>query len=158
MEFGRDAGAILVVEDDPDDQQLMLRAAQKSGIGCKVFLAESGPQALDFLYSRGEFVNSIQPTPNAIFIDLSLPGMSGLELLKKLRAEGDVQWPVIVYTGSSNERDVVACYVSGANSVIQKSGDYEQTMSGIGEAIRYWLTVNRTPNAFLHTRSNPYVG
>jgi two-component system response regulator len=140
---------ILLVEDNPDDEVLTLRALKKNNILNEVVVARDGVEALDFLFASGSHAGrdtSVQP--QLILLDLKLPRVDGLEVLRRLRAdERTALLPVVVLTTSNEERDVVSSYQLGANSYIRKPVDFEQFMEAVRQLGLYWLVLNVAPPA-----------
>lgn len=138
---------ILLVEDEPDDEALTLRALKKSNIKNKVVVAHDGVEALDYLWGRGEYANrDTNAMPQVILLDLKLPKMDGLEFLRHIRSDKRTKLlPVVIMTSSKEEKDIINGYSLGANSYIRKPVDFEK----FGEAVRqlglYWLLLNEAP-------------
>ena len=138
---------ILLVEDEPDDEALTLRALKKSNIKNKVVVAHDGVEALDYLWGRGEYAGrDTNAMPQVILLDLKLPKMDGLELLRHIRSDKRTKLlPVVIMTSSKEEKDIINGYSLGANSYIRKPVDFEK----FGEAVRqlglYWLLLNEAP-------------
>jgi CheY-like chemotaxis protein len=130
---------ILLVEDNPDDVQLTLRALKKSNIANDVTVARDGVEALEHLASSA-------PLPTVILLDLKLPQMDGLEVLRRIRAEA--RWkllPVVILTTSMEEQDVIKSYGLGANSYIRKPVEFEQFIEAVRQLGLYWLLLNKSP-------------
>lgn len=138
---------ILLVEDNPDDMELTLRALKKNDILTDVEVVRDGVEALDFLFARGAYVNrNSRRNPQLILMDLKLPRMDGFEVLKEMRShEQTCMIPVVVLTTSNEEQDVRRSYAMGANSYIRKPVDFDQFMEVIKQLERYWLTLNESP-------------
>ncbi len=138
---------ILLVEDNPDDMELTLRAFKKNGIQMDVEVVRDGVEALDFLFARDAYIerdNSL--SPELILLDLKLPRLNGFEVLKEMRNHALTNMiPVVVLTTSSEEKDVCKSYAMGANSYIRKPVDFDQFMDVIKQLGRYWLTLNESP-------------
>jgi two-component system, response regulator len=133
-------GNILLVEDNPDHATLTRRALKQGNVANSVVLAEDGQAALDFLFGAGNAL------PVLILLDLKLPKVDGLEVLKRLRASKRTRRiPVVILTSSDDERDRAACYDLGCNSYIRKPVDFDQFSSAVRELGLYWLVLNEQP-------------
>ena len=137
---------ILLVEDNADDETLMLRALKKNSIENRVIIARDGVEALDYLFSTGEYEGSnAQALPHLILLDLKLPKLNGHEVLKRLRADKRTRYiPVVVLTSSTEENDVINSYDLGANGFVQKPVDFNEFVQVAKQLGVYWLAVNRT--------------
>lgn len=138
---------ILLVEDNPDDVDLTLRALKKNKIANEVQIARDGQEALDFLFCRGAH-NQRDPSqlPTITLLDIKLPKVDGMEVLRQLRADPRTKLlPVVLLTSSKEERDVLEGYSLGANSYIQKPVDFGQFMEAVGKLGLYWLVLNVPP-------------
>lgn len=137
---------ILLVEDNPDDEMLALRAFKKNNITNEVNVARDGVEALDFLFGRGAYQGrDLTQQPSLILLDLKLPKMDGLEVLKALRANEHTRLiPVVVMTTSKEEDDLVRSYSYGANSYIRKPVDFNQFIDAVRQVGLYWLVLNET--------------
>jgi two-component system response regulator len=136
---------ILLVEDNPNDAELTMRALKKNKLANNVMIARDGTEALDFLFCRGKFGDrDITSTPKVVLLDLKLPKINGLEVLKIIKEDSRTSSvPVVVVTSSAEEPDIQEAYLLGANSFIVKPVDFEQfinTMSSLG---LYWLVINK---------------
>jgi len=137
------AARILLVEDNPDDEELTLRALRHHQMAENVVVARDGVEALDFLFSKGTELN---PLPHVVLLDLNLPRMSGHEVLKAVREDDRTRsLPVVVLTSSNEESDIQNSYRSGANSYIRKPVDYRQFVDAVEKIGSYWLTLNQGP-------------
>lgn len=138
---------ILLVEDNAADIELTIRAFRKNNLANPVIVAEDGSQALDYLYCRGEYAHRNPAcTPKVILLDLKLPKVDGLEVLKVIK--GDERFrliPVVVLTSSHEEQDVVASYHLGVNSYIVKPIDFDKFVSAVCQLGLYWLVLNLCP-------------
>ncbi len=138
---------VLLVEDNPSDLRLVLRVLKEQNFGDHVHLARDGEEALDFMFSRGPFAAyPLKVLPKVILLDLKLPLVDGIEVLREIRANPRTKhMPVVALTSSSNEKDIAECYALGVNSYIQKPlefGRFKQTLQAIAV---YWLTMNCPP-------------
>ena len=132
---------ILLVEDNPDDEALTLRALRRNRIANTVAVARDGAEAVDLLLGGDPLV------PCLILLDLKLPKIDGLEVLRRIRAGASTRClPVVVLTSSREERDIVESYSLGANSYIRKPVDFEQFTEAVGQLGLYWLVLNETPS------------
>jgi two-component system response regulator len=138
---------ILLVEDNPDDEALTIRALTKNKILNDVIVARDGAEALDYLLGKGEFAGrDMSVQPQVILLDLNLPKISGLDVLRRIRSEESTKLlPVVVLTTSNEERDLIGSYSLGANSYIRKPVDFEQFSEAIRQLGVYWLVLNRAP-------------
>ena len=134
------AQLIVLVEDNPDDQALTLRALKKQNIANEIVVVNDGVEALDFLLAPDN------PMPHLVLLDLKLPKLDGLQVLQRLRSEPRTQLlPVVVLTSSDEERDVIDGYRLGANSYIRKPVDFNQFTEAIRHLGLYWLVLNQAP-------------
>jgi len=144
-----DTRPILLVEDNPDDVALTLRAFRKNRIVNDVVVARDGVEALDYLFATGNYSDrDPADVPAVVLLDLKLPRLDGLEVLRRLRADVRTQLlRVVVLTSSKEDTDVVRSYTHGANSYIRKPVDFDSFMSAVGQLGLYWLLLNETPPA-----------
>lgn len=141
-----DSIEILLVEDNPNDAELALRALRKNNLANKVFTVHDGQQALDFLFCQGIYEGRKNGSPKVIFLDLKLPKVDGLEVLRAIRSDEHTRHiPVVVLTSSQEEQDIVATYELGVNSFIVKPIDFNNFMKAIVELGFYWLVLNKQP-------------
>ena len=135
---------ILLVEDNPKDEILTLRALQKSKIANDVVVARDGVEALDYLFGRGAYSDPASHVmPQLILLDLKLPKVDGLQVLREVRAnERTRRLPIVVFTSSSEEEDLLSSYNLGANSYIRKPVDFEQFVEATTQLGMYWLVLN----------------
>ncbi len=140
---------ILLIEDNPDDEALTLRAFKKNNIRNPVLLARDGAEALDLLFGTGPYAgHPLKELPQVILLDLKLPKINGLEVLKRIRGDALTKLlPVVVLTSSDEERDIVMSYSLGANSYIRKPVDFDKFIEAIRELGLYWLVLNEVPPA-----------
>ena len=137
-------GTILLVEDNPDDIKLTLRAFKSNNISNDVIVAEDGVQALDYLF--GKDGNGGKELPSVVLLDLKLPRVNGMEVLQKIRADERTKLlPVVILTSSDEERDVLDGYSFGANSYVRKPVDFVEFTQAAKQLGLYWLLMNRTP-------------
>ena len=138
---------ILVVEDNPDDEALMVRALKKSKILNDVVVTRDGVEAWDYLTGAGAFANrDTTLMPQVILLDLKLPKLDGLGLLRKIRADQRTHLlPVVILTSSNEERDRVESYGLGANSYVRKPVDFQQFVAATSQLGLYWLVLNEPP-------------
>jgi CheY-like chemotaxis protein len=139
--------SILLVEDNPDDEALAIRALKRHHISNAIVVARDGVEALDYLFARGVYAGrdtSIKPT--VVLLDLKLPRVDGLEVLRQLRADERTKLlPVVVLTTSSEEQDMLSSYSLGCNSYIRKPVDFVQFSEAIRQLGMYWLLINEAP-------------
>ncbi|SFM45486.1 response regulator [Methanolobus profundi] len=135
---------ILLVEDNPEDVELTLRALRKNNIANNVVVLGDGEKALEFIYGRGEFEGrEIKAFPRLILLDLKLPKVDGLEVLKTIKSDPDVSSiPVVMLTSSREECDIVESYKLGVNSYIVKPVDFDNFVESINKIGFYWLLMN----------------
>jgi two-component system response regulator len=130
---------IVLVEDNPDDEALTLRALKKNAIASEVMVLRDGAEALDVLLAADA------PSPQLVLLDLKLPRIDGLEVLRRLRGEPRTALlPIVILTSSNEERDLVESYRLGANSYIRKPVDFEQFIEAVRQLGLYWLVLNQT--------------
>jgi CheY-like chemotaxis protein len=138
---------ILLVEDNPDDEALALRALKKSHILNEVVVARDGAEALDYLFGTGSHAGrDARVMPALVLLDLKLPRIDGLEVLRRLRADGRTRFlPVVVLTSSKDEPDLVKSYSLFCNSYIRKPVDFAQFVEAVRNVGLYWLVLNEAP-------------
>ncbi len=138
---------ILLVEDNPDDEALTLRALNKNNIKNKIVVARDGVEALDYLFGTGMYAGRDPGSrPELILLDLKLPKVDGFEVLKKLRADERTKLlPVVILTSSKEQQDVVNGYGLGANSYVRKPVDFQDFVDAVGQLGLYWLVLNERP-------------
>ena len=138
---------ILLVEDNADDEELTLRALKKNHIGNKVFIVRDGAEALDFLFCTGIYADrDPHEMPQVTLLDLKLPKVDGLEVLRRIRADPRTHTlPVVILTSSNEEKDVVDGYKLGANSYVRKPVDFNEFLEAARQLGLYWLVLNNLP-------------
>jgi two-component system response regulator len=138
---------ILLVEDSPDDVELTVRALRKHGVANELTIARDGIQALDYLFGRNAYrQRDVSEHPAVVLLDLKLPKVDGLEVLKLMRADSRTRRiPVVVLTSSREERDLVASYDLGANSYVRKPVDFAEFLEAVRQLGLYWLLLNEVP-------------
>ncbi len=141
--------SILLVEDNPDDEALTLRAMNKMSITNQVYVARDGAEALDFLFATGvDAGRPLYDLPALILLDLKLPKVDGLEVLRRLRSADHTRLiPVVMLTNSNEEQDILSSYYLGANSYVRKPVDFKAFMNLVGQLGAYWLGLNEIPPA-----------
>jgi two-component system response regulator len=141
-----DDKVILLVEDNPDDVVLTLRALKKNNIGNEVVVARDGAEALDYLFATGVHAGrDLGVQPQVILLDLKLPKVDGLEVLRRLRADERTQLlPVVILTSSKEERDLMEGYRLGANSYVRKPVDFGQFAEAVRQLGLYWFVLNES--------------
>lgn len=140
---------ILLVEDNKDDVELTLHALHKENLANHIHVCRDGEEALEFLFCQGQFNGrSLEKPPRLILLDLKLPKVDGMEVLKRLKNDDRTKTiPVVILTSSKEERDLVQSYGLGANSYIQKPVDFDQFRSTVKSVGFYWLLINQPPVA-----------
>jgi CheY-like chemotaxis protein len=137
---------ILLVEDNPNDAELALHALKKNNLANRVEWVKDGEAALDFLFHRGIYASRPNTLPRVVLLDLRLPKVDGIEVLKQLRANPETkELPVVVLTSSKEERDVTATYQLGVNSYVAKPVAFDEFARTVAELGMYWVLVNRVP-------------
>jgi CheY-like chemotaxis protein len=138
---------LLLVEDNPQDELLTLRALRKANVANRIDVVRDGQQALDYLLREGEFADREGPAlPTVVLLDIGLPRLSGLEVLERLRADPRTELlPVVILTSSDEERDRLKSYQMGANSFVRKPVDFSEFAETVARLGVYWLATNETP-------------
>ena len=137
---------ILLVEDSSLDAELMIRAMKGGGLANKLLWVKDGQEALDFLFRQGEFAKREDTVPRLVLLDLKMPRVDGIEVLKAIKAnEKTKRIPVVVMTSSQEEKDVAQSYDLGVNSYVVKPVDFSALTELARQAGYYWLAINRTP-------------
>lgn len=139
--------AIMLIEDNADDELLTLRALKKNGITNTVVIARDGAEALDYLFGTGKYAGrDVNDVPLLILLDLKLPKIEGLEVLRRLRANNCTKLvPVVILTSSREQPDMLAGYNLGANSYVRKPVDFTEFVDAVGKLGLYWLILNEGP-------------
>jgi DNA-binding response OmpR family regulator len=146
MENMNRLGRILLVEDDPKDVELTLTALEEYNLANEVIVARDGEEALEYLYSRGKFKTRSSDNPAVILLDLKLPKVDGLEVLKQVKSDGKLSMiPVVVLTSSKEEKDMVASYKLGVNAYVVKPVDFHEFVNAIKELGAFWAVINEPP-------------
>lgn len=143
-----DSKVILLVEDNPDDEALTLRAFAKNNIGNRIVVVRDGAEALDWLFRREGHAGRAEPDPQVILLDLKLPKIDGLEVLRQIREDPRTKLlPVVILTSSKEESDLLRGYELRANSYIRKPVDFARFVESVRELGMYWLVLNEPPPA-----------
>ena len=139
---------ILLVEDNADDEALTLRALRRNNISNAVTVARDGVEALDYIFGRAAYAGrDVSLTPSLVLLDLKLPKLGGLEVLRHLRADArTIGIPVVALTSSKEKQDLIACYEAHINSYVRKPVDFVQFMEAVRQLGAYWLKINETPS------------
>jgi CheY-like chemotaxis protein len=147
MSGGTNTKVILLVEDNPDDEALAIRALKRNHIGNEIVVAHDGVEALDYLFGTGQYAGrDIALKPAVVLLDLKLPRIDGLEVLRRVRENETTRLlPVVVLTTSSEEQDLLDSYSLGCNSYIRKPVDFLQFSEAIRQLGMYWLLMNEPP-------------
>ena len=137
---------ILLVEDNPRDEELTIRALKKSNVLNPVVVAHDGVEALDYLFARGAYAGRAPGQPQIVLLDLKLPRIDGLEVLRAVRLDERTKLlPVVILTSSLEEQDLIRGYGLGANSYVRKPVDFVQFSEAVRQLGLYWLVLNETP-------------
>ena len=139
--------SILLVEDNADDEALTLRAMNKSKVANEIVVVRDGAEALAYLFCTGVYAERDPlELPQVILLDLKLPKVDGIDVLRQIRAEPRTRLlPVVILTSSKEEQDLVNAYASGANSYVRKPVDFNQFVDAVGQLGLYWLVLNEAP-------------
>ncbi len=139
---------ILLVEDNPSDVQLTLHALERNHLANRIHVVRDGAEALDYLFSTGPYAERSQRNPRVVLLDLKLPLIDGLEVLRRMKEDPRTRTiPVVVLTSSREERDIVDSYQLGVNSYIVKPVDFEQFTESVRQLGFYWALLNQPPSA-----------
>ena len=137
---------ILLVEDNPADAELVLRALRKGKLANHITWVKDGAEALDFIFRRGAYSGRRDQNPRLILLDLKLPKMDGIEVLRQIKAEQRTRLiPVVMVTSSAEARDIAKSYELGVNSYVVKPVEFEQFSETVAKAGFYWMLVNKAP-------------
>lgn len=138
---------ILLVEDNASDEELTLLALKKNNISNPVVVAKDGAEALDYLFGRGAYAaRDTRDLPQVVLLDLNLPKLSGIDVLRAIRADERTRFlPIVILTSSKEDTDLVSSYASGANSYIVKPVDFSQFAESVRQLGLYWLVLNQSP-------------
>ncbi|HEY7639557.1 MAG TPA: response regulator [Steroidobacteraceae bacterium] len=138
---------ILLVEDNPDDEELTLLSLRKNNLAHEIVVVRDGVEAIDFLFANGQYASrDVAHAPTVILLDLKLPKLDGLGVLKRLRADPRTRTlPVVVLTSSSQDADVIASYNLGANSYVRKPVEFGAFVEAVSSLGLYWVLLNRPP-------------
>jgi CheY-like chemotaxis protein len=146
-------GRILLVEDDPNDVELTLTALADYNLANEVVVAHDGAQALDYLYCRGEYATRNQVSPAVLLLDLKLPKVDGLQVLKQIKSDDKLRLiPVVVLTSSHEEKDMVTSYRLGVNAYVVKPVDFHEFVNAIKELGIFWAVINEPPPGSIRRR------
>jgi CheY-like chemotaxis protein len=137
---------ILLVEDNPDDEELTTRALRKANIANEIVVTRDGKEAIDFLFGQGAYEGrDLSRMPAVILLDLKLPKLSGLDVLRRLRSDARTKLiPTVVLTSSSEDEDMLKSYESGANSYVRKPVEFGSFVNAVSQLGVYWLLINQT--------------
>jgi two-component system response regulator len=142
------SGTILLIEDNPDDEFLALRALRKNNVANEVVVARDGVEALDYLFAEGSRAGEKRLVPEVILLDLKLPKLDGLEVLRRIRTdERTRRIPTVILTTSDETIDIETSYDLGCNSYIRKPVDFEQFIEAVRQLGLYWLVLNKTASS-----------
>jgi two-component system response regulator len=149
-ELVQQAVEILLVEDNANDAELTLRALNKHNFINKVFHVKDGAEALEFIFATGQYADrNVDHLPKVLLLDLKLPKVSGIEVLRKLKADERTKTiPVVVLTSSKQDQDLIDTYDLGVNSYIVKPVEFESFLDAVAEVGLYWMMLNESPQTF----------
>ncbi|MBW7997148.1 MAG: response regulator [Candidatus Glassbacteria bacterium] len=139
-------GPILIVEDNPDDEALILRALKKFNVSNEITVVRDGAEALDYLFKTGPYADREGGNPAVVLLDLKLPKIDGLEVLRRVRADEQTKLqPVVILTSSDEQEDMIQGYDLGANSYVRKPVEFEAFSAAVNQLGLYWLLLNEPP-------------
>ncbi|HVY06823.1 MAG TPA: response regulator [Burkholderiales bacterium] len=139
---------ILLVEDNPTDAELTMRALRKKNLANNLVWVKDGVEALDFIFCKGQYANRVNLAPKLVLLDLKLPKVDGIEVLRNLKSDARTKTvPVVMLTSSHEERDIVESYQLGVNSYIVKPVDFDKFLDMVSQVGLYWSLVNKVPQA-----------
>jgi CheY-like chemotaxis protein len=142
-----DPGEILLVEDNPNDIELILAALSENELDTEVFVVRDGEEALDYLYGQGAHESRPVENPRVVLLDLKLPKVDGLEVLERIKTDPDLKTiPVVMLTSSREERDLLRSYDLGTNAYVVKPMSFKDFIEIVGEVGLFWAVINQTPN------------
>ena len=137
---------ILLVEDDPDDAELIINGLRRSSLGNEIDVVRDGVEALDYLYRRGPFADRTTPHPLLVLLDLKMPRVDGRQVLQQIKGDHSLKHiPVVLLTSSAHERDVTSGYDLGANAYVVKPVHFRDLVEAVTQIGLFWVVVNRTP-------------
>lgn len=137
---------ILIAEDDKNDVELTLTALEEFNLANVVVVVNDGEEALDYLYCRGKYANRIKGNPAVIFLDIKMPKVTGLEVLKQIKSDDNLKMvPAVILTSSREERDLVEGYKLGANAYVVKPVDFEEFIRAVKQLGLFWAVINEPP-------------
>ncbi|MFB9844708.1 response regulator [Mucilaginibacter ginsenosidivorans] len=139
---------ILLVEDNPHDAEMTIRALRKANLANRLIHVKDGAEALDFVFSRGTFSErSMHDKPKVILLDIKMPKVDGIEVLRQIKADENTRTiPVVIMTSSKEEQDIITSYDLGVNSYVVKPVDFEGFAKAVSELGFYWLITNQSPD------------
>jgi CheY-like chemotaxis protein len=137
---------IVIVEDNPNDAELLVRAFKRHGVANQIVLLKDGVEAMDFLFSEGAYADRPHNNPKVMILDLKLPKVNGIEVLRRIKADERTKTvPVVVLTSSREDRDLKDAYESGVNSYVTKPIKFDEFSKVVSDLKMYWLLVNKAP-------------
>ena len=143
---------IILAEDDPRDLELTLEALDDYKLGNQVLALRDGAEVLDYLHRRGQFAGEPPGNPRLLLLDLKMPKLDGLEVLRQIKADRDLKTiPVIILTSSQQSRDVRACYELGANAYVVKPVKFAEFLEAVRQVGNFWTRINEPPPSAVHT-------